>query len=120
MNHIYVDASYSPKTKLASIGIPYKKISKKVKAKDSLSAELIAIIVAIEFADSANDIIYSDCLVIIRAIKEKRLIVRHEDLCVHLFTLMAKRKFYNIRWVKRSHPSLQKADKLAREALLCQ
>lgn len=115
MAFIYVDASYHPISGLAGIGIPYKSLSKKIKAKDSLSAELIAVIKGIVFANE-YDIVYTDCLVIVKAIKQVKLLVRHEELCGNLYRLLTKKKNISVKWVKRDHPSQRKADKLARLA----
>lgn len=115
MTFIYVDGSYFPDLGLASIGIPHKQLSIKVKAYDSLSAELIAVIRGLQYANN-YDTVCTDCLVIVNAIKRTRLILRHEFLCVHLFRLLDTKRHVRVVWVKRERN--RKADKLARDAVL--
>jgi len=110
--NIYVDASYCAETGNAGIGIPYKNISKRIKAKGSLAAELIAVIVGAQHANN-NDVIITDCKVIVEANKTKRLLMRHEELCANLYKIL-KAKCLSVQWVKREKN--KKADSLARKA----
>lgn len=116
MNFIYVDASFCPKSGRAAIGIPYKQISEEINAKDSLAAELIAVIRGVCFANKF-DIVCTDCLVVVNAIKTKRLIVRHEKLCAHLYVLLKKFNKVIVKWVNRKQHGIRLADRLARNAL---
>lgn len=110
MTFIYVDGSYCQLTGTAGIGIPHKQLATKVKAKDSLAAELIAVIRGVAFS-TGNDVIFTDCRVIVDAVKTKRMVVRHEELCAHLYKLL-KERTVEIRWVKRENN--RKADAMAR------
>ena len=114
MTHIYVDGSYCQLSGLAGIGIPHKQLAQRVRAKDSLSAELIAVIRGVEAATGC-DVILTDCRVIVEAVKIRRMIVRHEVLCLNLYRLLDKRDV-EVRWVKRENN--RKADSLAREGRL--
>lgn len=110
MAHIYVDGSYCQISGKAGIGIPHKQLALRIKAKDSLSAELIAVIKGVEAA-TGQDVIFTDCRVIVDAVKIRRMIIRHETLCTHLYRLLDKRDV-EVRWVKRENN--RKADSLAR------
>ncbi len=116
MNCIYVDGSYCPLSGKAGIGIPYKNIAQRIKAKDSLAAELIAVIRGITFATQRLYIIKTDCMVIVNAVKTRRLIIRHEELCLHMYVLLDRHKHVRIEWIKREKN--RKADSLARRGRL--
>jgi ribonuclease HI len=111
---IYVDGSYCPLTNRSGIGITYKNTSLPIRAKGSLSAEIIAIIRALLMA-RPGDVIYSDCLVAIHGFRRNRLIVRHESLCENAYAVYnSRRKHIGLRKVKRENN--READALARQA----
>lgn len=110
---IYVDASYCQRTNKVGIGIVHKDyISAPTKARSSLAAEIIAVIRAVHLSKPL-DKIFTDCIVIVNAIKKKYLLVRHEFLCECLYKLIQLRNV-TIHWIKRDKNKI--ADNLARKA----
>lgn len=103
-----------PKDKEGRYGYISQNISIEIKAKDSLTAELLAVISGLYFCVPPSDILYTDCLVIVNAVRDRRRIARHENLCIELFELLAVKRGIKIKWVQRERN--KEADSLARRA----
>jgi len=110
MNHIYIDGSYCNHTKKAGIGVPCFKISESIRARDSISAEIVAAIRA-SLRAKHSDVLVSDCKTLVIATQQRKTLRNHRELCLNLFKIMQS-KCLSIRWVSRDEN--KKANLLAK------
>lgn len=119
MNHIFCDGAYRSDKKTSSIGIPSLNISRRINARNSYEAELIAVKTALEDNRVHNCFIRNDCKTLCKHLNNIESVRKStiEKYNLYYILELLNKKNCKIQWVSRDNYGQRRAHEYAKWSL---